>query len=217
MKTIFVISAALSLTGLSQTLAPVPAPPSGADSATSSAPEAKDNAPELINTPSRNVGLDVEAYLRSVESSLDMRNRQLDPFGRYQDPNRKAVVQQPLARHTITKARTIPFSDHVNQLPISGVVSGKEFLIGARTYRIGDQLTLKIERGELRVQVIAIGSDSVTFQDLASEESATKHLGILPPGMERGNKQSLPPGFVPLDQNPTIDLTPGTEDPLSQR
>ncbi len=217
MKTTLALYSLLILASAAQTLTPSDADlPIPVEDPAVVAPATAD--PELINTPSRNVGLDVEAYVNSVLSSLDMRNRKLDPFGRYQDPAYKPIQAPQLTRHaTRARAVKIPLSDHIRLLPISMVnPAGGEFLIAASTYRVGDVLKLKTSAAEpLRVKVLSIRTDSVTFEDLATGETAAKDLTILPDGMSRGGEDIHPPGLVPKSDDHTIDLT--DEDPLSQR
>ncbi|MBB5352358.1 hypothetical protein HNR46_002603 [Haloferula luteola] len=165
---------------------------------------------EIVNTPSRYAVLNVDAYLRSVSASFDMRNRKLDPFCRYQDPNYRPV--QPVVSRVSkrpTAVRKIPLSDYVNRLAITGInATRREFLMGFRTFHAGDTLRVKTEAGILSLEVLAIEPNRITFQNTESSETAIKQFEILPDGMTRG-AATQPPGLVPNDEDATIDLTPG--------
>lgn len=165
---------------------------------------------ELINTPSKNVGLDVEAYVRFIRNSLDIRNRRIDPFGRYQDPNYKPAQKPTLTRRSSqkTQALKVPFGDQVASIPITIIDAGAgQFIVNSRTYKIGESFPLKTGNGtSVRITPIRIESGGVTFRNDETGETANKDLGILPNGMSRGTNFT-PAGLIPPTEDRAIDIS----------
>lgn len=167
--------------------------------------------PELINEPSRYAGIDIEAYIHAVSSTFSMRNRERDPFGRYQDPNYKPPVPKAAPR-TIAKykpAPVTPFSDIVAAIPITTIIAGQsKFLVKDRSFRTGDQIKLKTSGGKvITVHVVSVASDRVKFRHGTTNETAEQSLHLLPGGMQRGGGSILPRGLTdPNDQAP-IDIS----------
>jgi len=175
------------------------------------APSAVDQAdPDLASKPSRFAGLHVDSYVRTIIGSLSIGKRQTDPFGLHQDPNYKPPKpkRQLANRPTVKKAPQLSFGDIVGGIEINAVIPGKQtFLVGDRSFRVGDRIPLDVRGRMLTVQVIAVSTDSVSFRNTLSGETANIRLSIAP-GMSKGEDVPLPPGFVPEGRNAPLSITP---------
>lgn len=178
----------------------------------------KEAESELLASPSRYAGLDLDNYVQALSSSFSMRTRDLDPFARHQDPNFKPP--QPAApRPGITKPKkeTItPFSDVIARINITAVVPAKQlFLVGERSFRVGDRIELDVGAEKpIFVHVMAIQANSVNFRHSVTDETADLSLGLTPEGMERGVALH-PPGMVPKNSSAPLDARPNN--PVSSR
>lgn len=168
--------------------------------------------PELVNEPSRYVGIDMDSYIHAVSSTFSMRNREQDPFGRYQDPNYKPKL--PVAPRTrgpkkYTPPPVTPFVDIVGAIQITTIIPGQQrFLVGDRSFRVGDAMSLRTNDGKLlKVYVVAVDSDRVKFRHGVTQETAEQALKMLPGGMQRGGGGSRPPGVIAPDEQAPIDLS----------
>ncbi|GAA5476548.1 hypothetical protein Hhel01_00020 [Haloferula helveola] len=180
-----------------------------------------ENRGELITQPSRYVGLDLDAYLRSLSSSFEMRTRARDPFGRHQDPNFKPpapkITRKPKPGQ-IVKERATPFPDIVAAIPITTIIPGKQkFLIGGQSYGIGQRLKLNTGKSEpLIVHVVSVETDRVTFRNGLTNELAAHTFEPLPGGMTPGTP-SKPAGLEVNDGEVPIDISAGVGNSLSSR
>ncbi len=194
------------------------------DAAPSGAPAAQEAVMEdtskLISTPSRYVGVDADAYVRTVLSSFEMRGRMRDPFGRHQDPNFKPPTPV-IAKKAVEKYKpepVTPFSDIVEAIPITTIIPAQgKFLIGGRSFAVGSRLKLDIGKDEpLTVHVVGIDSNRVNFRHGTTNELASHVLKLLPGGMSRGSG-IVPAGVVPANSEETIDISGSTTSSLSSR
>jgi hypothetical protein len=169
--------------------------------------------PELITKPSRYVGIDIDAYVRTLSASFDIRRREFDPFARNQDPNAKPVeIAKPtnIARAVVPKQ--IPFTTIISNIKITALIPSKgQFMSDGQTFSVGDRILLNIGKPEkLPVFVVAVRSTGVTFRNGVDNEIAEIKIEILPGGMSRGTA-IRPAGLVPEDAEPTLDVTPNLD------
>jgi hypothetical protein len=172
----------------------------------------RDAAADLIAVPSRYAGEKLEAYLNALVSSLAMRNRERDPFGRHQDPDYEPP-KPVIANKAIEKykpAPVTPFSDIVDAIPITAIIPAqRKFLVGGKAFSVGSRIKLNTGSTEpVTVHVIDIGNDRVVFRNGATRETAPHVLGAVPDGMSHGIKPIAPEGMVPGPANDTIDINP---------
>ncbi|MGB6221981.1 hypothetical protein [Haloferula sp.] len=178
----------------------------------------KEAESELLASPSRYAGLDLDNYVQALSSSFSMRTRDLDPFARHQDPNFKPP--QPVApRPGISKPQpepVTPFSDIIARINITAVVPAKQlFLVGERSFRVGDRIELDVGKEKpISVHVMAIEANSVNFRHGITGETANLSLGLTPEGMERGVALH-PPGMVSKNSPAPLDARP--DNPVSSR
>lgn len=166
--------------------------------------------PQLIGTPSRYAISDLENYIATIHSSLAMNDRQRDPFGLVQDPEKVNTEEDLLAKlaakHTAPKKAT-PFKDIVAAIPITTIISKKQqFLIGGHSYRVGDTLTLRAKGNVIKVTVTKILPSKITFKNTENNQTATKNIAALPPGMEKGFEKIQPEGVSREGSDEPIDL-----------
>lgn len=180
----------------------------------------KESESALMAGPSRYAGLDLENYTRAISASFSMRNRDIDPFARHQDPDFKPAQPVRTTRKIakFTKEPVTPFSDIVARINITAVMPAQQtFLIGGRSFGVGDRLNLNIGKQDLlAIHVVGIGNNSVTFRHSVTSETAERVLGLMPDGMRRGTA-ALPPGVESPNSNEPIPALPGTALSSSRR
>ena len=165
----------------------------------------------IVDQPSRMVLLDAEPYLSAVASSLSMQTRQWDPFSRNQSPDYVPPQPKKVERTMAVagqKVPSIPFSDIVAGIRVSTVVPGQgTFLVGGRSFRVGDRIELNTGERLLPVSVMSVRSSAIRFRNEVSGEEADLRLDILPEGLTRGSKVT-PPGVVSADADAPLSITP---------
>jgi hypothetical protein len=194
------------------TSALVPAPAPAAPAAPAPAVPA-----ELL--PSRMISeQDVAAFLRQISTSFSIRKRATDPFGRFQDPD--YVPPRPRLINPSPTQRFQPepptaFADIIAAIEVNLVVPDKgRFLIGNRTFKIGDVLPLQLPSGkQVKVEVLAVTATRIDFRNVANNETASRKLAMLPTGMSRGTGNITAPGVQPADSEAPVPVQPVT--PLS--
>jgi hypothetical protein len=173
----------------------------------------KETESALMASPSRYAGLDVDQYVHALSSSFSMRTRDIDPFARHQDPDFKPIKP----KRTLTRGSkpnkpepVTPFSDIVARVNITAVMAAQQtFLIGSRSFTIGDRINLDIGKGKpLAIHVVGIRKNRVTFRHSITHETADRALSITPFGMVPGNV-IRPPG-IESERDATVDARPTT-------
>ena len=129
--------------------------------------------------PARFLAEGLDDRIASMKKRLSIASSERGPFGLYQSPGRTPVIS-----HVAKEARKTPFSEFINGIQISVINSReKEFLVGARMFRLGQVFPI-IRGGErLSVRVEAVGSSRVTFRNLQTGEIALRRLDVLPDGI----------------------------------
>lgn len=177
----------------------------------------KDTAPPQASPaanlqPSRFVGeTDLAAYVQTLSTVLTSRSRTTDPFGQIQDPDAKPVIRSTAPTKTrVTQVQTIPFSDIINKIKINTIMPGEgKFLIGTRSYKEGDHLTI-IHRGKnITVLIASVKASRIEFRNVETGENAILKIELLPAGMTPGSRGITPPGMVPSQLDAPINLDNG--------
>ena len=190
-----------------------PPPKTQAPTAGKPATSPSKEATPLIITPSRFVGdADLDAYVADRCSVFSMRERVTDPFGQLQDPDAKPVIKTPAAKTTrrAPPVQATPFSDIIRLIKVTTVMPKEKcFLIGTRTIRQGNRLTLAHRGKNIRVEVISVNSQQIVFSNLDNSETASLKLNALPDGVTHGTRGITVRGMVPDRPDSPIDLDPG--------
>ncbi|MEP4078732.1 hypothetical protein [Haloferula sp.] len=178
----------------------------------------KETESELLASPSRYAGLDLENYVRALSSSFSMRRRDTDPFARHQDPNFKAAQPVQFKRKVkkFKKEPVTPFSDIIARINVTAVMPAQQsFLVGERNFSTGDRIKLDVgKEKDISVHVVAIAANSVNFRHGVTGETASLSIKLMPDGMSRG-KAVHPPGMVPENSDAPLDARP--TNPISSR
>jgi hypothetical protein len=178
----------------------------------------KETASELLASPSRYAGLDLNNYIQALSNSFSMRSRDVDPFARHQDPNFKP--DKPIITRSkvqkFKKEPITPFSDVIARINITAVMPTQQtFLVGERSFRIGDRIKLDVgKEKDISVHVVAIQANAVSFRHGVTGETADLTLKLMPEGMIRGIAVH-PPGMVSKNSDTPIDARP--RNPISSR
>ena len=135
--------------------------------------------------PARFLSEDLDDRNAAMRKSLSIASRERGPFGLYQNPARTPVISQ-----VAKEIRKTPFSAFINDIRISVINSReKEFLVGARIFRLGQVFPI-IRNGErISVRVESIGSSQVAFRNLQSGEVALRRLDTLPDGVTTAGRE----------------------------
>ena len=161
MKTTFLILLLLSAVAVASE------PASGANSYSTSA------------TPARFLSDTVDDRIAELKRRLSIAGRERGPFGLYQNPGKAPVISR--------SSREIPktsFRDFIKDIKISLINSReREFLVGARLFRLGQVFPIVRDGEKISVRVEAVGPSRVTFRNLQSGEIAIRRLDTLPDGV----------------------------------
>lgn len=208
----WLLAASLCIAAHAQTPAtsntPAPRPQPGA-------PAAPANKTAGAIPPSRLVGpAALPAYVRDLSASLSINRRATDPFGKYQDPDARPVIKTQIAKTTrrAPQAQTFPFSDIINRIKVNTVMPGeKKFLIGTRTFRQGETMSLTFRMKNIPVEIVSVTSSAIGFRNVETGETATLKMYMLPAGMTPGTNGIHAPGMIREQKNAPVDL----DSPLS--
>ena len=192
-------------------------------SASPAAPQAAKASPGSVaapasTTPSRNISAaELKPYVDSIANLFLIRGRARDPFGQNQDPAAKPVIKAsaPQAVRRIASAQATPFADIVRLLDVTTIMPGqKRFLIGTRSFKVGDVIPLNFRNKPIQVVITEVTSRQISFRNRESGEVAVRKLNMLPAGMRAGSRGIAAPGMTPDLSNAPIDLE-GTAPVLS--
>ncbi len=163
--------------------------------------------------PSRFVGEDdLTGYIEARTSMFAMQGRANDPFGQLQDPNAKPVLKTTVAKATrrIAPILATPFSEIIKLLKVTTIMPKEQrFLLGTRSIKQGDCVSLSFRGKNIRVQVSSVNSRQIEFLNLENNEAASLKLNILPPGMTAGTGGITTLGKISNRQDSPIELDPG--------
>ncbi len=199
--------------------APTPAPAAAhAVAPAAAAPSAADTE-ALLKVPSRYAGTsgpELAAYIeaRMARFAILKQGKQAtDVFGRYQDPTFMPEVKIPqktgpgnAAPRTVPK---VPFSDVVAAIDINTIdLAKKRFLVGAREFKVGSVLTLRLPTGGkfVKAEVTSVSSQSIGFRNPETGETAAKRMEMMPAGMSRGSGDIATPGMSRVGDNTPLEV-----------
>lgn len=154
-----------------------------------------------------------DEFVNSISQSFGIANRDFDPFGLPQDPDHKPATPQPVEAAPSDAVPAIPFSEIINRIQITTVISSEQkFLVGARSFAVGDKFPLNFDGQTLWIEVTEVSARQVQFKNIQTGETAAQLLNILPPGMTPGTGGITAPGMIPAGQQAPLDLTPSSDD-----
>lgn len=202
-------------------LAPATAPAQTAP-APGKAPEpAADANAAVLKMPSRYAGSgsDLSVYISTYSGKFSIKNRQTDPFGRFQDPDFKAPevkITSSSPKQTYKAAPPTPFIDVVSAIEVNTVDLAKQrFLVGTREFRKGSVFPVQLPNGKtIKIQVLSVSSVAIGFRNLETGETVNRKLEMLPPGMSKGGEPLTAPGMQSTSPNAPLMIQPGPP-PLS--
>jgi hypothetical protein len=166
----------------------------GADD--SRTPEPKEvEKPVLELVSSRFLATDtLELQIQTMRARIAINAQERCPFGLSQRPGEAPVEVSPITK----MIKKTPFSDYINQIQISVVnATDKEFLVGARIFRLGQVFPIARGGERISVRVESIGISAVSFKNIKTNEVATKSLHVLPAGVVADNEALNVPGVTP--------------------
>ena len=130
-------------------------------------------------TPARFLAEDLDVRIARMRKRLSIISRERGPFGLYQNP-----AKTPVINHAVKEVSKTPFIEFINGIQISVINSKeKEFLVGARIFRVGQVFPIVRGGERLSVRVEAVGPPRVTFRNLQTGEVALRRLDVLPEGV----------------------------------
>ncbi len=155
-------------------------------------PDAAASPAESVSSPARFLAGDLQDRIANMKKRLSIASSERGPFGLYQNPGRTPVIS-----HVAKETRKTPFSEFINGIKISVInLREKEFLVGARMFRLGQVFPI-IRGGErLSVRVEAVESSRVTFRNLQTGEIALLRLEVLPNGITASAGQFVVQGVT---------------------
>ena len=168
--------------------------------------------------PSRYAGAGPElaAYVERFASTMSIRTRTTDPFGRYQDPEFKApepkIINSNKNNAIPRAAPPMPFSDVVAAIQVNVVIPGqKRFLIstaaGARSMKQGDVFPIQLPSGKrVRVQVRSVTASAIQFLNVDTGETGVLKPGVMPEGMQKGTGGITAPGMQPDGPDAPLEI-----------
>lgn len=134
--------------------------------------------------PARFLSDTVDERIAEMKRRLAIAGRERGPFGLYQTPGKTPVVSR--------SSKEIPktsFRDFIKDIRISLINSReREFLVGARLFRLGQVFPIVRGGEKISVRVEAVGPSRVTFRNLQSGELAILRLDALPEGVTAAGK-----------------------------
>lgn len=153
-------------------------------------------------------------YVARIAASFTMARRDLDPFGRNQDPNFKPVEPEIVRPDTADQGQEInapmPLSTLVAAIQVTMVMPNKQtFFVGDRAFHRGDRFPLRTGAGTLvNVEILSVTSSAIIFREISKGETAVLRLGGAPAGMQRGTTLETPPGVTVPNPAAPLDLQP---------
>lgn len=149
-----------------------------AGEAEQAAPSESSQSDESI--PTRFLADNLDDHIATMRARLAINKQERGPFGLYQIPGKAPIITGNFTK----KARKTPFTEFINQIEISVInAQEKEFLVGARIFRLGQVFPIVRGGDKLSVQVVSVTPSKVLFKNLQSGETAARRLDILPAGI----------------------------------
>jgi len=159
---------------------------------------------------SRYADQDAASYTASISPLFSIAKRITDPFCQPQDPNAKPIVSpnsKKITRRTPTAEPTKQLSIIVAQIPITTIMPReKRFLVGSRSIREGEHLTLNHQNKLIHTKVTEVRSGRIVFTNTETGEEAVRMLSLLPAGMTSGSGQIIPAGMQRDQANTPLEI-----------
>lgn len=159
---------------------------------------------------------DIEPYVEFVKSRTSIASRKADPFGQIQDTTQKVEVKKPtMTNRRPTRMKATTFDEIVGRIQVTTVMPAEQrFLIGGRSFRLGDEFPMTFRGRNHRVKVVGVSAREIEFKKLESGEIASIKLKMLPAGMQAGSDGIMTPGLLSNDKNAPlqVDGAPGLPD-----
>lgn len=172
-------------------------------------PESAPDVALLTSKPSRFAVGNVDLYVNARISNLLMKDKPVDIFGLYQDPNFKPVIKNTPT--TIKKGPThiapVSLSEIVKGIKVSTImIKEKSFMVGVRAFKESEEFSITYQEGRTRrLKVLKVEPEQITFKDLDSGEEANLKIDVLPLGMSPGDDRLKPAGLIsPNESQPLI-------------
>lgn len=159
--------------------------------------------------PSRMVGPDeLEPYLQFVYPRINIASRKTDPFGQVQDTTQKVEVKKPtLTARRPTRIKATTFDEIVGRIKVTTIMPAENrFLIGGRSFRLGDEFPINFRGRNHEVKVIGVDSKKIEFKKMDTGETASVKLDMLPPGMQAGSDGLNAPGLQSNDPDAPLKV-----------
>ena len=169
-------------------------------SAEEDAPADVSGAPDPA--PARFLAEGLDDRILALRKRLAITSRERGPFGLFQNPGRVEVVSPVVA-----EVRKTPFDEFINGIQITVInAREKEFLVGARLFRLGQVFPIVRGGEKLSVRVEAVAPSRVTFKNLGTGEVALRRLDLLPSGVTAAAGQIQVRGVTPSNRGGTEPL-----------
>lgn len=152
---------------------------------------------------------EISDYLEFMTSKLLMSRQETDPFGSLQDPDAAPKISPiEMPDMPTMPVMTTPFEDVVRMIQVTTVMPGeRKFLIGGRSFRVNDVITINYRGQPVRARVEEVSSRQIRFRNVESNDVATRTLEMLPAGMTSGGDSGRSvPGMVPTGPDAPINL-----------
>lgn len=166
---------------------------------------------ELIKSkPSRFAVGNIELYTAARIADLSMKDRAMDPFGLFQDPEAKPVAR-PIRfdgiKAPIDNIPRPPLEKIIKRMKVTTImIKEKSFLSQGQVFQEGGEVVIDFQGRTNRLKVLKVEPNEILFKDMDSGEEATFKTNILPAGMNAGGDQIKPAGMVSPDKNQPLKL-----------
>lgn len=150
-------------------------------------------------------------YITTASQKLSILDRESDPFGQVQDPAAKPTVIKPKVRNRPTTVRRTSFDDIIGRIKINAIMPAENrFLIGTRSFKLGDKFPINMGGRKTMVEVVAVKSNRIDFKNTTSGEVSSAKVSLMPAGMKSGGDGFNAPGMVPDKPDAPLQLDPAS-------
>ena len=158
--------------------------------------------------PTVEVAMSDDALQRSnfVVALINKNDRVRDPFGMAMDPANMRETVIANAYDELEETPTLTSSSlktALEGLPITGIYpKGQMIVIGARTFKPGNQFGMQLEELTIRLRFEGIRGTEVYFKDMDTQETSSVTFNPKPASFEpitKGSKPQLGEGIVPMN------------------
>lgn len=198
--------AAVSTADESQAPSEAPVDP---EASTDAATASSSTPPGLPEAGAADPAKKVDFLQRSnlVLAKLLESERAVDPFGLTMDPANAKEAPLLADQYEETEETTVVNNSMLKNalltLPITGVYPQREqIVIGARSFKIGDQFGMKLQDLTIRLRFEGIRNGEVFFKDMETREVTSLPFNTRPAEFEpmvKGSKRAPGSGIVPMN------------------